>query len=117
MKTDGYDATSAPSIRRVGASLSGLARAASFSVRPMSRVGPPLTSSVGAPGRDANELSARSATLPSSGFVSYLVRFGSIEDVYESPARSVSAVSAIGISDLHTPLVPIVPDSPKYEKH
>src|SRR5882762_9762105 len=63
----------------------------------MSRVGPPLTSSVGAPGRDANELSARSATLPSSGFVSYLVRFGSIQDVYESPARSVSA----SFSDWH----------------
>src|SRR5437016_11553933 len=65
----------------------------------MSRVGrPPRTSSVGAPGRDANDLSARSATFPSSGFVSYLVRFGSIQDVYESLARSVSAVSVIGVS-------------------
>src|SRR6266404_9197938 len=78
-------------MRRVGASLSGLERAASFSVRPMSRVGLPLTSSVGAP--EANDLSACSATFPSSGLVSYLVRFGSILGVYESPAASVSRIT------------------------
>src|SRR6266446_8627819 len=75
-------------MRCVGASRSGLRRASSFAVRPMSRVGPPATSCVGGPGLvEPIDSSARSATFPSSGFVSYLLRLGSMKRCLREPWR------------------------------
>src|SRR5437667_3445084 len=75
-------------MRCVGASRSGLRRASSFAERPMSRVGPPATFSVGGPGRaDSNESCARSTTFPSSGFVSYLLRLGSMKRCLREPCQ------------------------------
>src|SRR5438477_7388962 len=80
-------------MRCVGASRSGFRRASSLAVRPMSRVGPPATFSVGGPGRaDANESSARSATFPSSGFVSYLLRLGSMKRCLPEPCQLSSLI-------------------------
>src|SRR5260221_6933624 len=80
-------------MRCVGASRSGFRRASSFAVRPMSRVGPPATSSVGGPGRaDSNESDARPATFPSSGFVSYLLRLGSMKRCLREPRQLGSLI-------------------------
>src|SRR5947209_5706123 len=81
-------------MRRVGASFSGLVRAASFASRAISWVGPPRISFVpGAGGRKPQDSCASSATFSSSGFVSYLLRFGSIiKFPYEGRADSVSGI-------------------------
>src|SRR5258707_6322906 len=91
-------------MRFVGASRSGLRRASSFAVRPMSRVGPPATSSVGGPRRaDANESAARSATFPSSGFVSYLLRLGSMTRCLREPCL-LSSLFRFGYHFVRGPL-------------
>src|ERR1041384_3036563 len=72
-------------MRRGAAFAAGSLRAASFEVRPISRVAAPLTSCVrvsrGDPVSRPHDCSARSATFSSSGLVSYLLRLGSFWDV------------------------------------